>query len=173
MRTLTTAVLILSACGPGISNGLFAQGSNATVGAGVEAFNATFGKPLKDYGAAKFYAACTGSESGFKWGITLKGEKVTSLQRSACGNERLDEASVKKEVTPMMPLDAKLIRDFRTSDGRTAHEYRSASLGKLFPEADFVTCDAEGRTAKVAAGTFAYAMAKDGRSWNLVLGTCF
>lgn len=173
MRGITIAVLILSVIGLSISYRLSAEGLPTTVGAGAEAFSAKFGKPLQDFGAAKFYVPCAGSESGAKWGATLKGDKVTSVQRYACGNERLDKAIVKREAMVMMPLDAKPTREFQTADGRRAHEYCGKSLGKLFPAADFVTCDAEGRTEKVAEGTLSYAMTKDGRAWNLILGTCF
>lgn len=173
MRIVTTAVLLLGACVLGGGNGLSAEGPGATLGAAAEDFDAKLGKPLKDYGAARFYVACEGSEIGFKWGITLKDKKVTGIQRSACGNERLDEAAVTNEVREMMRSDSRLVRSFVTPDGRTAHEYGSASLGNSFGEGDFVTCDAEGRIRKTARGTFAYAMAKDGRAWNLILGTCF
>ncbi len=73
----------------------------------------------------------------------------------------------------MMPSDAKPIREFRTSDGRQAHEFRSVSLAKAFSVDDFMGCDAEGRTQKVPAGTLSYATATDGLSWMIILGTCF
>ena len=93
--------------------------------------------------------------------------------RAACGSERLDASTARKEATAMMPSDAKPIRDFQTSDGRQTHELRSVSLAKAFPVDDFVTCDAEGRTQKVLEGTLSYAVETDGRSWMIILGTCF
>lgn len=147
--------------------------SKVTLGSAAAAVAARFGKPLKDFGPAKLYVPCDGSENGAKWGVTFRGDEVTAIQRSACGDEHLDATSVKKEATSLMPSDAKLARDFRTPDGREAHEYRSASLAKKFPSADFVTCDAEGRITVVPEGTLSYAMASDGRSWIVILGSCF
>lgn len=145
----------------------------ATLGADPEAFTAKFGKPLKDLGSLRLYGDCPGSETGSRWAITLNARKVTSLQRSSCGSERLDGTAAKAELARMMPSDAKHVRDFQTQDGRAASEYQSESLAKSFTAADFVTCDASGRTEKVPAGTLAVANAKDGRSWHLVLGSCF
>jgi hypothetical protein len=150
-----------------------AQMSQATVGAQAPAFASKFGQPVKDFGPAKFYVVCDGSESGTKWGITFKGDKATEIERSACGAEHLDAATTAKEATAMMPSDAKPVREFSASDGRLAHEFRSLSLANAFPAGDFVGCDAEGRSQKVAEGTLSYATATDGRSWMIILGTCF
>ena len=173
MRSVKAIVLILSLLSVPLADEVTAQATQAILGAEAAAFTAQFGKPLLDVGPAKFYTACVGSESGAKWGVTLKGSKITSIERTACGSERLDPAMVKKEAIAMMPSDAAPVREFRTPDGRQAQEYRSSSLGKVFTADDFVTCDAEGRTQKVQQGTISFATAADGRSWHLILGTCF
>lgn len=173
MRSVKAIGLILSLLGLPLADDVMAQATQATIGAEAAAFTARFGKPLQDVGPAKFYTPCAGSESGAKWGITLKGSKVTSIERSACGPERLDSATVKKEAVAMMPSDAAPVREFRSADGRQVQEYRSSSLSKSFAADDFVTCDAEGRIQKVQQGTLSFATAADGRSWHLILGTCF
>ena len=182
MRGVIVAVLFLGVGGPGAANRLSAAGPEVTLGAEAEAFSAKFGKPVKDVGPAKFYGKCAGSESGGKWGVTfpIQGTlkegfhfKASSIERVVCGSERLDAAISRKEALSLMPADAAPVREFRTADGRQAQEYRSKSLGKVFPAEAFLTCDAEGRTQKIPEGTFSYAMARDGRSWNLILGTCF
>ena len=145
----------------------------AALGAGPAEFAAAFGAPVQDLGVAKFYLRCPGAESPGKWGVTFKNGRATGIERSACTGESLDEAAVAAEAPAVMPADAKPVRDFFTTDGRRAHEFRSASLGQLFPASDFVTCDEKGKTELVAAGTLSYARARDGKTWMLAMGKCF
>jgi hypothetical protein len=96
MRVLAAVFVILGVIGMVPPGMLTAQGSRATIGAGAAVFAVKFGSPIKDFGAAKFYIACEGSESGAKWGITFKGDKATGIQRSACGAEPFDASTVKR-----------------------------------------------------------------------------
>jgi hypothetical protein len=175
MSRWTTSIVILSVAAMAAPQPFLAQAkpSAATLGAAPAAFEAAFGAPVKDEGVAKFYLRCPGSESPGKWGVTFKGGRATGIERSACAGEVLDEASVVAEAPAVMPADAKPVRDFFTTDGRKAHEFRSLSLSQLFPASDFVTCDDKGKTELVAAGTLSYVRARNGKTWMLAMGKCF
>jgi hypothetical protein len=175
MKTASTSIVMPGLLAVVLSGGLLAQAQahGATLGAGPAAFAAAFGAPVQDLGVAKFYLRCAGAQSPGKWGVTFKGGRATGIERSACAGEILDEDAVAAEAPAVMPADAKPVREFRTTDGRRAHEFRSVSLGQLFPASDFVTCDEKGKTELVAAGTLSYARAKDGKTWMLAMGKCF
>jgi hypothetical protein len=181
MRFPASSVPLLAVAALGLAAATLGA-APATLGAAPEAFSAMFGKPLQDNGTVKSYGKCAGSEDGTKWGIVfgisgdLKGGFVhpaTAIERHACGSEKLDTAAAKKDAAAMMPADAKPVREFIASDGRHAQEYRSASLGKAFPPDHFMACTPDGKMTRVPEGTFSFALAKDGRSWDIILGTCF
>ena len=181
MRSPAISFLILGMSALSLSR-FAAATPPATLGDTPETFSAKFGHPLEDNGPAKSYVKCAGSGGGTKWGIVFgisqspKGgfvHQAAAIERHGCGSERLDSAAAKKEALGMMPADAKPVAEFLTPDGRHAQEYRSTSLGKTLPADHFIGCTPDGKTQKIPEGTFSYALSKDGRSWNIIMGTCF
>jgi hypothetical protein len=180
MRALARAVAILAVALAISAARTWA--ASATLGSAPEAFAASFGNPIEDNGPAKSYVKCAATPGEAKWGVvygitgTLKDgfrHPATAIERHGCGSERLDSPAARKEALGMMPSDAQPVRGFTTADGRHAQEYRSLSLGKALSADKFLGCGADGKMEKVPEGTFSYAPAKDGRSWDIILGTCF
>ena len=140
----------------------------ARLGDPLDAFTNKFGQPWRSVAGSIYdFEKCPGRTAVARWGITVRGGRVTAITRNACPGEKLDPAESAREAAQFLPSDASSPRPFQTDDGWSAQARRSASLAKQLPASAFKTCE-----GAAPPGTLSYTLSPERQSWWLALGTC-